>query len=719
MSYGRCNPEGALGLFCIRREIRQTLCKGQYIDIDIENCHPVILYQICNKFKEQFENIEYIEKYVKNRNKYLNQVMEYYEVDRDSAKKLFIILLYYGSFTTWAEEYNINTIDKPEIPFIKKLRKELQEIGRIILENNKELAQEIKKNKENHNITIYNEIGGVVSYFLQEYECRILETIFKYCKSKNLIPGNNIAVLCADGIMIKIEFYYDKLLSEFNGLIKEKFGLDLKFTVKEMTQDYLSILDSHILTEELIIKRELPGYDIDIKIDTNKDFEIETLTKYFESDLEKLGEEKYIKYFQYTNSFNYFNTYHAEFYYSNTIYKIFKSEVVAYKSFETMFKDLFITQNKTKIRFVELYQESKKKQKYSTFYFKPNDKQITDKKNLFSGFFYSTDDNKTYDDELIKPFINHIYYICNEVDSVEKPISNYLLNWFAHIIQKPEVKTNVAIVLYSITEGIGKNRLSDIMNKLFKNYENKFKDTQSLTKKFNGDMLGKLFVVGDEINARAQEIANELKDIIVRPEEIIEFKNKDSFKVEDYKNYFFTTNNENVFKVSNTDRRFMFIECPEHKQNNEYYENLIKFEKDDVRLKHLFNFFMNRDIENYKTRNIVMTEYKKRLLLANIPAYIKFVKENYEYLTAKVYDYDTQKHITKEWTPKALYDESIEYAKNNRMVSTYTLHSFEIQFKKVFGIFNKKNNKNQSIYIFDETKTLEDIDKLITENFIG
>jgi hypothetical protein len=128
---------------------------------------------------------------------------------------------------------------------------------------------------------------------------------------------------------------------------------------------------------------------------------------------------------------------------------------------------------------------------------------------------------------------------------------------------------------------------------------------------------------------------------------------------------------------------------------------------------------MSRDIENYKTRNIVMTEYKKRLLLANIPAYIKFVKENYEYLTAKVYDYDTQKHITKEWTPKALYDESIEYAKNNRMVSTYTLHSFEIQFKKVFGIFNKKNNKNQSIYIFDETKTLEDIDKLITENFIG
>lgn len=45
INYGRVNPNKALGLFSIRRQIRQTLAKGKLTDIDIENCHPVILLQ--------------------------------------------------------------------------------------------------------------------------------------------------------------------------------------------------------------------------------------------------------------------------------------------------------------------------------------------------------------------------------------------------------------------------------------------------------------------------------------------------------------------------------------------------------------------------------------------------------------------------------------------------------------------------------------------------
>ena len=47
MKCGRVFPKYALGLFSIRREIRHTLARDNYEDIDIDNCHPVILYQIC------------------------------------------------------------------------------------------------------------------------------------------------------------------------------------------------------------------------------------------------------------------------------------------------------------------------------------------------------------------------------------------------------------------------------------------------------------------------------------------------------------------------------------------------------------------------------------------------------------------------------------------------------------------------------------------------
>ena len=37
IKFGRVNPHKGLGLFSIRRELRHTLCKGKFTDIDIEN----------------------------------------------------------------------------------------------------------------------------------------------------------------------------------------------------------------------------------------------------------------------------------------------------------------------------------------------------------------------------------------------------------------------------------------------------------------------------------------------------------------------------------------------------------------------------------------------------------------------------------------------------------------------------------------------------------
>ena len=46
-------------LFSIRREIRHTLARDNYIDIDIENCHPVLLYQLCTHNNIQCDYLKY------------------------------------------------------------------------------------------------------------------------------------------------------------------------------------------------------------------------------------------------------------------------------------------------------------------------------------------------------------------------------------------------------------------------------------------------------------------------------------------------------------------------------------------------------------------------------------------------------------------------------------------------------------------------------------
>jgi hypothetical protein len=144
IKYGRVNPHKALGLFSIRREIRHTLAKGTFIDIDIENCHPVILLQIC-----EANNIEtkYLKKYVNKRQRYLDQVMDYYGVSKDDAKRLFIRLLYFGKFNNWINscEYTTQKKEIEELPFIQNFALELNQIGTRILEDNLDLRKEVEK----------------------------------------------------------------------------------------------------------------------------------------------------------------------------------------------------------------------------------------------------------------------------------------------------------------------------------------------------------------------------------------------------------------------------------------------------------------------------------------------------------------------------------------------------------------------------------------------
>ena len=232
MKYGRVTPKSALGLFSIRREIRHTLARDNYIDIDVENCHPVLLYQLCNQ-----NNIscKYLKKYIDNRTELLNEVMTVYNVTKDDAKQLFIQLLYFGTFNSWCINHNINQNIEP-IKFITKFKKELNMIGDIIVANNPKLSKVIETKKEEQHIKDYNIKGSVCSYFLQEYENRILECVYLYCIENKIII--NSGVLCADGLMIPLENYKPELLQEFKNIVYDKLGFIVNFTKKDMSQGY-------------------------------------------------------------------------------------------------------------------------------------------------------------------------------------------------------------------------------------------------------------------------------------------------------------------------------------------------------------------------------------------------------------------------------------------------------------------------------------------------
>ena len=101
-----------MGAIALRREIRGTIFGDMYTDIGIVNCHPSLILQIAQMYEIECPQLT---NYVTNRTKVLSEVMNYYKVNRDQAKNLFIILLYDGQFSLWSR---IHKVRKQELPFL-------------------------------------------------------------------------------------------------------------------------------------------------------------------------------------------------------------------------------------------------------------------------------------------------------------------------------------------------------------------------------------------------------------------------------------------------------------------------------------------------------------------------------------------------------------------------------------------------------------------------
>ena len=169
-----------------------------------------------------------LNKYVKEREYYLDEVMNKYQVDRGTAKSLFIRVLHGGSWLSWAKHNKLDTNIKYD--FIEKLQNEMNDINQTISISNPRIREVVDKQRPNFDATI-------TALYLQEIENRILEKVFNYFVDKGHVL-HNTCVLCFDGLMLLKDSFKEELLEELNTLIKLTSGLDLKFIQKEMDHGF-------------------------------------------------------------------------------------------------------------------------------------------------------------------------------------------------------------------------------------------------------------------------------------------------------------------------------------------------------------------------------------------------------------------------------------------------------------------------------------------------
>ena len=649
--YGRVFCQAGAGLQSLHREIRHTIAKAYYYDIDIVNCHPEILNQFLTI--HGFTCNTNLDTYVKSRHHYLKKVMEKYQVSKDLAKELFIRLLYGGSFVAWANDANKgekknDKIDiKDTYAFVEQFQNEMQNINLIICMNNPKIENAIGKNRPN----IYS---SVTSYFLQEIENRILEAVFSYCKDNNYTQ-NNGCVLCFDGIMLLKENFNEELLTELHDLIKRKFGLDLTFVNKEINEGY---------TEEQINETQV-----------NKLRSYEEVKEEFEKYNFKIINPTGFGYIsEHDGSFTIKNEKQFRTVHNNRKYERFNDK----------------TGEIEKVSFInEWLLNDENPRTYEKIDFLPCQEAPHYVYNRFMGYEAEKKEIMTTDIEKSKIW----FLIKNIVCNGNEELFEYLLDWVAVLFQRPYNKVEKAFILRSEKQGNGKDTFFYFISRLLgKDSYLNTTDTKEIFGTFTGQTENKILVVINETTGKDTFVINEkIMGAITCFDKKIERKGIDSYRVNDCTAYVFLTNNSNPVKIAPSDRRFFCSECNEkYVRDKSFFKPLYEEINSGAHDRAFYDFFRNRDISQRDFDKRPESELYNTMKFSQTPKTALFFEKFIDKRLFDVNKEDESDMKPEKIQSRVLYNEFQTFLTEGKYKTDYNETNFILEIKKYTGIKGKK-----------------------------
>jgi putative DNA primase/helicase len=564
------------GYGALTRKVRNYLADGIYLDIDMKNSVYNIFSSIASNNSLKHEAIDH---YIFNREDYLSEVMTEKNIERDEAKEIFTAMCF-----TFIK--NKDKIDKQSKLY--PLQKEIKKIQLWLITNTPDLA----KYKKNYKGDEYNYEGKVVSqiYFCIEWD--ILYRSINFLKEKEF----EVCADLHDGFFVLIneedDNYEENItnsLIELNNHIFEETNYKVEFIIKPMT-DKIDLPDAMNILEQM---------------QTEKHETYSKIKEEFEKSVAKIESS-------------------VKFVVEDDVDKTFKSLsradlIIKYEDFYP--SDKFALFTKTPVSFVRTWLLDDKKRKYRTMEFIFDvTKCPDDVYNVFKGFEIANysesykneiteDDNK-----LLQIILDHIKFLCDDESNEANNMYEYVLNWIAHLFQKPTEKATTCLILKGY-EGCGKGILFNMIRNMLGNQygfttANPMND---MFGNFNSSCANKLLINIDEIDSKqAKGIYEELKKFIT--DDTINYKQKfiDASEVANLSRVLITTNNDYNLMISESNRRFCLIECIHKKKPTD--DTIDTLLNSKVAQMLFYRFLMKRNISDLKLESFPKSNlYKKAL----------------------------------------------------------------------------------------------------------
>jgi hypothetical protein len=236
----------------------------------------------------------------------------------------------------------------------------------------------------------------------------------------------------------------------------------------------------------------------------------------------------------------------------------------------------------------------------SDIIFDPSGKECQSKYNIWKGYKYQN--TGEYQKENIKPFVQHIKnIICNG----DEALAEYVIKWFAQIIQTPHKKTGVGMVWRSEAEGVGKNIILNLIKDIIgSEYYYSTSNLEHLIGNFNADAEAKILINMNEcLWGGDKKKEGRLKEFITEPTLTINQKGVKTYNIDNYANVCITSNSDWIIGVNQNDRRWAMIECSETKHDSQYYKTLV-----NTNIQDLTNYLYSIDLSNFDTTQIIKTK---------------------------------------------------------------------------------------------------------------
>jgi hypothetical protein len=212
--------------------------------------------------------------------------------------------------------------------------------------------------------------------------------------------------------------------------------------------------------------------------------------------------------------------------------------------------------------------------------------------NIWEGF--SVEPQKGGSWELLEYHLRNV--ICNgDVECYE-----YLMNWIARSLQRPDLNGQVAIVFQG-EKGCGKGTLGNFLVSLIGQHALQINNSQHLIGNFNAHLQNCCFLFADEVFfAGDKQQENILKGLITEPTINVERKGIDVETSVNRLKVLMASNNEWVVPTSSDERRYFVLEISNKYRNQSSYFTPLVRELSNVHNKAAFLYDMlHRDISSF------------------------------------------------------------------------------------------------------------------------